>query len=177
MAMAECPKFSSLRSCVNHLSHNHPLRPIEVKAEEELICSGCGLELSGSAYKCSKSNCQFLLHKSRFILEPVLEHKSHPDHPLTLLFPSPQIYRNEWFICNACCDLGTSFDYHCSSCSMLTTNTLLLSSIPPPATRKSRPSSAMRITKLFARNAGSITVGSAIMVPTSVVQSTNAEKF
>ncbi|XWS67776.1 hypothetical protein CRYUN_Cryun04dG0034400 [Craigia yunnanensis] len=46
MTMAECPKSSNLRSCVNHFSHSHPFRLIKVKAEEELICSGCGLNLS-----------------------------------------------------------------------------------------------------------------------------------
>ena len=114
--MADCHMSSNRRSCVNHFSHNHPLRPIKVKAEEELICSGCGLDLSGSAFKCSKSNCGFILHNSCFKLEPVLEHKSHPDHPLTLLSTPPKCYRNKRFICDACGDYGTSFDYHCSSC-------------------------------------------------------------
>ncbi|XWS67775.1 hypothetical protein CRYUN_Cryun04dG0034300 [Craigia yunnanensis] len=116
--MADCPMSSNRRSCVNHFSHKHPLRPIKVEAEEELICSGCGLDLSGSALKCSKSNCEFILHKSCFNLEPVLQHNYHPDHPLTLLSTPPKYYRNKLFICDACGDHGTSFDYHCSSCQL-----------------------------------------------------------
>ncbi|XWS40149.1 hypothetical protein CRYUN_Cryun18bG0115400 [Craigia yunnanensis] len=101
---------------LNHFNHSHPLRPIRVKAEEELICSGCGVDLSGPAYKCSKSNCEFLLHSSYFTLEAVIEHESHLDHPLTLLSTPLKHYRNKRFICIACGNYGTSFDNHCSSC-------------------------------------------------------------
>ncbi|XVE83536.1 hypothetical protein DITRI_Ditri16bG0095200 [Diplodiscus trichospermus] len=110
-------KYLPLRPCVNHFSHPHPLRPIdEIQAEEELICSGCGLQVIGSCFMCTKSDCGFLLHKSCFQLKLVLQHKSHPDHSLKLLSTPPHNYHASIFICNACNDYGTGFDYHCSIC-------------------------------------------------------------
>jgi hypothetical protein len=105
---------NSLRPCVKHFSHSHPLRPVDVKEEEEIICSGCELDLSGSAYKCTKSTCDFFLHKSCFELPRELEHTSHPQHLLVLLSSPPG--DDSKFTCNACGDYGTSFAYHCATC-------------------------------------------------------------
>ncbi|KAJ9158689.1 hypothetical protein P3X46_024250 [Hevea brasiliensis] len=102
------------RPCIKHSSHSHPLRPVDVKEEEEIICSGCELDLSGSAYKCSKSKCDFFLHKSCFELPGELEHNSHSQHLLTLL-PCPPNHDSK-FTCNACGDYGTAFTYHCLTC-------------------------------------------------------------
>ncbi|XVF00940.1 hypothetical protein REPUB_Repub04eG0045500 [Reevesia pubescens] len=125
--MAEGPKSSNLRSCVNHFRKKGRYRNkrftstaipyVRLSADEEIIRSGCGPDLSGPAYRCSKSNCEFILHKSCFNLERVIEHLSHPDHPLTLLSIPPKNYIGKAFICNACYDTGTSFDYHCASCN------------------------------------------------------------
>ncbi|EEF50215.1 uncharacterized protein LOC8289306 [Ricinus communis] len=104
----------SLRPCVKHFSHSHPLRPADVKEDEEIICFGCELDLSGSAYKCSKSKCVFLLHKSCFELPKELQHDSHSEHLLTLLPSPPQ--DDSKFTCNACGDYGTAFAYHCAVC-------------------------------------------------------------
>ncbi|KAK6238373.1 hypothetical protein QUC31_003842 [Theobroma cacao] len=117
LTMPKHRNYSPLRPCVNHFSHCHPLRPIDqIKAEEELICSGCGLEVIGSTFMCSKSDCDFILHKSCFELNLVLQHKSHPPHSLKLLCAPPDNYSRNIFICNACHDYGTGFDYHCSTC-------------------------------------------------------------
>ncbi|CAN1169012.1 hypothetical protein LINPERHAP2_LOCUS28156, partial [Linum perenne] len=107
------------RPCVKHFSHAHPLRPIDVKEEEELICSGCELDLYGSAYTCSKSACEFYLHSSCFDLPKQLQfppdHVSRHQHPLVLL-PSPSRENGDEdeypkFVCNACGDYGTGFTY------------------------------------------------------------------
>ncbi|KAB2064161.1 hypothetical protein ES319_A09G001700v1 [Gossypium barbadense] len=107
--------YFPLRPCVKHYSHNHPLRPIDqIQEDEELVCSGCGLQVIGSTLMCTKSDCDFLLHKSCFKLNPLLLHQSHPNHFLQLL-PTPPRNAN-FFICDACNDYGTGFDYHCSLC-------------------------------------------------------------
>ncbi|CAN0877811.1 hypothetical protein LINGRAHAP2_LOCUS12102 [Linum grandiflorum] len=115
--------MSRRRPCVKHFSHSHPLRPIDVKEEEELICSGCELDLSGSAYSCSKSTCEFFLHGTCFDLPKRLQfppdHVSHHQHPLVLLPSPPAINGQEYpkFACNACGDYGTGFTYSSESSS------------------------------------------------------------
>ncbi|OMO61077.1 DC1 domain-containing protein [Corchorus olitorius] len=117
MAKPKHLKHSPLRPCVNHFSHSHPLRPIDqIQAEDELICSGCGLEVTGRTFICSKSWCDFLVHKSCFDLEFELQHKSHPQHTLKLLSTPPHNYSRKIYFCNACRDYGTGFDYHCKIC-------------------------------------------------------------
>lgn len=71
---------------LRHLSHRHRLCPFEVE-EEDPVCSGCELDLSGSACKCNarSSTCNFHLHKSCFELQRKIQHASHPQHPLTFL--------------------------------------------------------------------------------------------
>ncbi|CAL1379698.1 unnamed protein product [Linum trigynum] len=117
----------SRRPCVKHFSHSHPLRPVEVKEEEELICSGCELDLSGSAYRCRKSSSccdDFYLHRSCFELPKVLQlpmdHVSGHQHPMLLLDTPPKEDDDDEypkFVCNACGDYGTGFTYRCSSTS------------------------------------------------------------
>ena len=99
---------------MKHFSHEHPLCHAEVKEEDGFICSGCELSLSGSAYKCTFSYCDFLLHDSCFKLAPLIQHKSHPHHPLTLL-PTPP-YDGFGFTCEACLYFGHAFAYHCAAC-------------------------------------------------------------
>ncbi|KAF7824474.1 Cysteine/Histidine-rich C1 domain family protein [Senna tora] len=125
---------------VKHFSHNHPLSPSklqEIKEEEELICSICEVSLSSSSlgcassdqnhyyyYKCTKPNCDFLLHKSCFELpEQIHDHKSHPSHTLTLHFPSSSSSSSSsndddyhLFFCEACGLHGSAFRYQCKSC-------------------------------------------------------------
>ncbi|VVB03345.1 unnamed protein product [Arabis nemorensis] len=97
-----------------NLSHSHPLRVHKAQAEEEIICSGCELDLIGAAFKCTKSECDYFLHKSCFELPRETRHKAHPDHPLTLLF-SPT-YESSTYGCEACDEYGSGFVYHCSIC-------------------------------------------------------------
>ncbi|KAL1214271.1 Protein VACUOLELESS GAMETOPHYTES [Cardamine amara subsp. amara] len=102
------------RPSVRHPSHNHPLRFFKSQEEDEIICSGCELELIGQAFKCTKSECDYFLHKSCFDLRGEIHHKCHPNHSLILLYSAP--YRRPRYICNACDANGTGFTYHCSEC-------------------------------------------------------------
>ncbi|KAJ4892297.1 Cysteine/Histidine-rich C1 domain family protein [Raphanus sativus] len=106
--------MASRKPSVRHQSHSHPLRGHKAQAEEEIICSGCELDLIGAAFKCTKSECDYFLHKSCFELPRENRHKSHPEHPLTLLY-SPT-YESSSFSCDACGEYGTGFAYHCSVC-------------------------------------------------------------
>ncbi|GMP71539.1 hypothetical protein CsSME_00029899 [Camellia sinensis var. sinensis] len=83
----------------NHFSHRHLLNFIKVGEEDEIICSGCELNLPGSAtYSCTKSNCSFTIHASCFELPHRIRHRSHPKHPLILLSPPP--YSDDEFSCD-----------------------------------------------------------------------------
>ncbi|CAN6830965.1 hypothetical protein Bca4012_028768 [Brassica carinata] len=106
--------MASSKPAVRHPSHNHPLRGHKAQAEEEIICSGCDLDLIGAAFKCTKSECDYFLHKSCFELPRENRHKSHPEHPLTLLY-SPT-YESSAFACDACGEYGSGFSYNCSIC-------------------------------------------------------------
>ena len=102
------------RQSVRHQSHSHPLRVFKAKEDDETVCSGCELELTGQAFKCTKSDCDYLLHKSCFDLPGETHHKSHKDHPLTLLYSPPD--DESVYTCNACDQYGSGFTYHCSNC-------------------------------------------------------------
>ncbi|CAE5987038.1 unnamed protein product [Arabidopsis arenosa] len=105
---------SATRPSVRHPSHNHPLRGYKAQVEDEIICSGCDLDLIGAAFKCTKSECGYFLHKSCFDLPREIRHKSHPDHPLILLY-SPQ-NNHSTYTCDACGEYGSGFTYNCSIC-------------------------------------------------------------
>ncbi|KAJ0259227.1 hypothetical protein HA466_0056120 [Hirschfeldia incana] len=106
--------MASRKPSVRHPSHSHPLRGHKAVAEEEIICSGCDLDLIGAAFKCTKSECDYFLHKSCFDLPRETRHKSHPDHPLTLLYSPP--YESSTYECSACSEYGSGFVYNCSIC-------------------------------------------------------------
>ncbi|XP_059654313.1 uncharacterized protein LOC132301037 [Cornus florida] len=97
-----------------HFSHQHGLQLSEIQEKDGIVCSGCEQDLSGSAYNCAKSNCNFYLHKSCFELPKQIQHKSHLEHPLILL--SSPAYEDGDFTCNACFQNGTAFTYNCSTC-------------------------------------------------------------
>ncbi|KAG7604425.1 putative chromatin regulator PHD family [Arabidopsis thaliana] len=102
----------SSRQSVRHPSHNHPLRGHKCEAKDEIICSGCDLDLVGAAFKCTKSSdCDYFLHKSCFELPRETNHKSHQTHTLTLIYSPKSTYT-----CNACGEYGSSFTYNCSIC-------------------------------------------------------------
>ncbi|XP_010442014.1 PREDICTED: uncharacterized protein LOC104725107 [Camelina sativa] len=103
------------RQSVRHPSHNHPLRVFKAKEEDEAACSGCELELIGQAFKCIESDCDYFLHKSCFDLPSETHHKSHQDHPLTLLHSPPD--ERSVYTCDACDQYGSGFTYHCSNCN------------------------------------------------------------
>uniref|UniRef100_A0A5B6ZD20 Putative DC1 domain-containing family protein n=1 Tax=Davidia involucrata TaxID=16924 RepID=A0A5B6ZD20_DAVIN len=97
---------------IKHFSHRHPLQPCKVPAEANTVCAVCESDLWGSVYGCT--SCDFFLHKSCFKLPREIQHKSHPDHRLTLLSSSP--YQSGVFGCDGCGDDGWAFHYHCSLC-------------------------------------------------------------
>ncbi|KAL0425550.1 UNVERIFIED_CONTAM: hypothetical protein Sradi_1089800 [Sesamum radiatum] len=71
----------------SHFSHRHPLELSQLHQEDKAVCSGCELDILGSAYVCTKPNCTFLLHDFCFDLPRQIRHLSHPKHPLGLSFP------------------------------------------------------------------------------------------
>lgn len=97
-----------------HFSHRHPLEHLEVDEEDQVLCSGCEVGILGSAYRCTKPSCDFILHDSCTDLPRQVKHKSHPKHPLLLDFFPP--YSDGEFTCNACGNSGHAFTYHCASC-------------------------------------------------------------
>ncbi|KAL1191951.1 Protein VACUOLELESS GAMETOPHYTES [Cardamine amara subsp. amara] len=99
---------------VIHPSHNHPLRGYNAQVEDEIICSGCNQDLIGAAYKCTKSECDYFLHKLCFELPPKIRDNCHPNHLLTLLYSPP--YDHSIYTCNACGEYGSGFAYNCSIC-------------------------------------------------------------
>ncbi|XP_071736104.1 uncharacterized protein [Rutidosis leptorrhynchoides] len=103
---------------IMHFSHPHNLTAIDLKEDEEneVTCSGCEDTVIGKGYSCVEPTCDFHLHESCFQLKKVLDHKSHPEHQLTLLALAPYNNKNGEFTCNACFSDGTGFCYHCSVC-------------------------------------------------------------
>ncbi|KAJ0836843.1 putative chromatin regulator PHD family [Helianthus annuus] len=104
---------------VMHFSHPHQLSRVNLQEDEEneVICSGCEDTLVGNGYKCVEPDCDFHLHESCFHLKREIIHKSHPEHPLTLLPLAPYDNKDGEYTCNACCSDGTGFTYHCSICT------------------------------------------------------------
>ncbi|KZV21781.1 hypothetical protein F511_02939 [Dorcoceras hygrometricum] len=105
-----------------HFSHPHPLK-LSVSANGEnietdaiIICSGCEQTLLATdpVYTCSKRGCEFFLHRSCSDLPRNMDHKSHPDHGLTLLSEPPE--HSLYYNCNACGDLISGFSFHCNKC-------------------------------------------------------------
>ncbi|KAI3498562.1 hypothetical protein L1887_34338 [Cichorium endivia] len=103
---------------IMHFSHPHTLFMVNLQGEgKKVSCSGCEETLDGKlGYSCVKENCNFHLHESCFHLKKEIQHKSHPEHPLTLLSLAPYGNKNGEFTCNACFSDGTGFTYHCPIC-------------------------------------------------------------
>ncbi|KAH6772931.1 hypothetical protein C2S51_011335 [Perilla frutescens var. frutescens] len=101
-------------SIIKHFSHPHVLKQMEIEKKNAKVCSACECELSGSAYCCTESYCSFNLHKSCFDSPREVKHKSHLQHPLTLLATPPY---SDGFTCNACLKDGKAFAYNCAACS------------------------------------------------------------
>ncbi|KAH6811980.1 hypothetical protein C2S53_017785 [Perilla frutescens var. hirtella] len=99
---------------IKHFSHPHVLMQMEMDKKKAKVCSACEGELSGAAYCCTESYCTFNLHRSCFDSPREVKHKSHLQHPLTLLTKPPY---NDGFTCNACLRNGKAFVYNCAVCS------------------------------------------------------------
>ncbi|KAL8495905.1 hypothetical protein ACS0TY_019865 [Phlomoides rotata] len=108
------PTPSKPPSMIKHFSHPHVLKAMELEQKNKKVCSACEFELSGSAYCCTEPYCTFNLHKSCFDSPREVHHKSHLQHPLTLLTAPPY---NDGFTCNACLKDGKAFAYTCAECS------------------------------------------------------------
>nr|GEY12687.1 hypothetical protein [Tanacetum cinerariifolium] len=106
---------------ITHFSHPHKLSKVDIQEDEdeenEVTCSGCEDTLVGKGYSCVEPKCDFHLHETCFNLKRVIQHKSHPEHPLTLLPVAPYNNKNGEFTCNACFSDGTGFTYNCSVCT------------------------------------------------------------
>ncbi|CDY42552.1 BnaC08g10510D [Brassica napus] len=92
------------RPSVRHPSHNHPLRVFKAQNEDEIICSGCELDLTGQAFKCTKD---FLRTVDRE------DHK----HPLTLLYKIP-CEDGKMYVCDVCEEEVSEnlWTYYCKEC-------------------------------------------------------------
>ena len=94
-----------------HFSHDHPLIFNKV-SKGHFWCDGCGEEIKGSRYSCSK--CNFDLHKSCAELPLELQHPIHLEHPLILHKTPP--YNGKTCTCKGCKSPCKWFVYHCSLC-------------------------------------------------------------
>ncbi|GFQ07695.1 hypothetical protein PHJA_002913600 [Phtheirospermum japonicum] len=103
-----------LNNMIKHFSHPHALKPMEIEKKNVKVCSACEFELSGSAYCCTEAHCTFNLHKACYDSPREIRHKSHLQHPLTLLAQPPY---SDGFTCNACLKDGKAFVYTCATCS------------------------------------------------------------
>ncbi|KAL3832888.1 hypothetical protein ACJIZ3_007624 [Penstemon smallii] len=108
-----------------HFSHPHTLNLLEPLGMDKyydetmiITCSVCEQLIpvnSGAAYECPNRVCDFIFHKSCFDTpRTILNHKSHPNHPLGLLSEPPQY--SLYYNCTACGDLINGFSYQCKEC-------------------------------------------------------------
>ncbi|EYU27137.1 hypothetical protein MIMGU_mgv1a0206321mg, partial [Erythranthe guttata] len=108
------PELNPAPTLFKHFSHPHVLNGMEIETENAKVCSACEIELTGAAYCCTESQCSFNLHKTCFDAPREFPHKSHLEHPLTLVTEPPY---SEGFTCNACMEEGKAFAYTCATCS------------------------------------------------------------
>lgn len=98
---------------IKHFSHPHVLKLMEIEKSKAKVCSACECAVTGAAYCCTEPHCAFNLHKPCFDSPREVKHKSHLQHPLTLLAAPPY---SDGFTCNACLKDGKAFAYHCGEC-------------------------------------------------------------
>ncbi|KAK1424921.1 hypothetical protein QVD17_20262 [Tagetes erecta] len=112
------PQHGVKDEAIKHFTHPHNLSLVNLNLDKqnEVVCSGCKVAITGRGYSCFEPNCNFHLHESCFHLEKQIHHKSHPEHPLRLLPYAPYPNKNGEFYCNACFGYGTGFTYNCSIC-------------------------------------------------------------
>ncbi|XP_024010885.1 uncharacterized protein LOC18015500 isoform X2 [Eutrema salsugineum] len=126
------------RPSVRHPSHNHPLRIFKAQDEDEIICSGCELDMTGQSFKCTNhsytcdacgeygsgftyncSECQYDVHVGCAFIPETVEREDH-EHPLTLLYNTPCKGREDgaMFICDVCEeDMSENlWVYYCKEC-------------------------------------------------------------
>ncbi|AEE78040.1 putative protein [Arabidopsis thaliana] len=110
---------------ITHFAHEHNLMSLSKDGEESSLCGACVLPIgSYTFYKCSKSNCSFILHEK---CANISKKKRHflSSEPLILCFES---IIDDDFLCRACYQMfcegffysskGVNFDLICSSITM-----------------------------------------------------------
>ncbi|KAH0730971.1 hypothetical protein KY289_002159 [Solanum tuberosum] len=96
-----------------HFSHDHILKLI-ANPIETLTCNACEQPNNTNKPFYGCNTCQYFLHENCFNAPRILNHSSHPSHPLTLhQIPS---YASGSYICNACGSVGNGFCYNCAAC-------------------------------------------------------------
>ncbi|KAH0726171.1 hypothetical protein KY285_001881 [Solanum tuberosum] len=96
-----------------HFSHQHVLKQI-VNPTETLTCNACEKPNNSNKPFYGCNTCQYFLHENCFNAPRILNHSSHPLHPLTLhQIPS---YASGSYICNACGSVGNGFCFNCAGC-------------------------------------------------------------
>ncbi|KAI8025550.1 hypothetical protein LOK49_LG02G01236 [Camellia lanceoleosa] len=97
---------------ITHFSHCHTLYRYKMLEEDLLQCEICETYIVGKAWGCQ--DCEFFIHKSCKDVPQEITHKSHHGEILTL--QSSTRYESGKFKCDACCNPGKGFHYHCSPC-------------------------------------------------------------
>ncbi|CAL9224059.1 unnamed protein product [Arabidopsis halleri] len=121
----------SSRQSVRHPSHNHPLRGHKCEAKDEIICSGCDLDLStytcnacgeyGSSFTYNCSTCQYDVHVGCVSMPETMKREDHA-HPLTLVYGSPYNQPGLVSKCDVCEDIvpDNLWSYYCKECDYAT---------------------------------------------------------
>ncbi|XP_059640958.1 uncharacterized protein LOC132283083 [Cornus florida] len=91
-------------------SYQYHERPLTNRNVCSVVCSVCGLLISGPAYCCTKDDCKYCIHKYCFELPSNIRHPFHPQHLLTLE------EGNDDSFCNACGGETTDLFFQCSEC-------------------------------------------------------------
>ncbi|GLT36859.1 hypothetical protein SLA2020_112090 [Shorea laevis] len=107
---------ASLPPEINHPSHpGHPLSLLQTPAYPSgwFSCNGCRIPGHGRWYHCR--HCNFDLHVLCAALPPLINHPSHPNHPL--FFTPTSTYPNILFTCNRCRNRCHGFCYRCHHCN------------------------------------------------------------
>ncbi|KAF3498559.1 hypothetical protein DY000_02053986 [Brassica cretica] len=123
------------RPSVRHPSHNHPLRVFKAQNEDEIICSGCELDLTGQAFKCTKQSyecdacgeygsgftyncsvCKYDVHVGCAFIPETVDREDHK-HPLTLLYKIP-CEDGKMYVCDVCEEEVSEnlWTYYCKEC-------------------------------------------------------------
>ncbi|XP_039047047.1 uncharacterized protein LOC120187385 [Hibiscus syriacus] len=104
-------KCLQLPTSIYHPCHRKHQLMLDFKGADS-VCNLCRRNFQGEFfYRCVP--CKIDIHAGCAWPPPVIEDKSHHDHPFTLL-----LRPNNPFFCNACGDQGDYVSYICSTCNI-----------------------------------------------------------